>query len=117
MKRDRASISELRESLAAYLADIAETPTLDREQEIILSKEIRSADHELRDAVLCVPWAANEVVRIWRDLQTQGRVTGKMSESFGSGGVDGKALGPAARRPRRVRGSVRCCAARAREPG
>jgi RNA polymerase primary sigma factor len=92
MKRDRASISELRESLAAYLADIAETPTLDREQEIILSKEIRSADHELRDAVLCVPWAANEVVRIWRDLQTQGRVTGKMSESFGSGGVDGKAL-------------------------
>jgi len=83
---------EAADSLSAYFSDIASMPTLDREQEILLAKEIRAADHEFRESILSIPWIARELVRHWKDLLDSGRVTGKMSEAFGSGGIDGREL-------------------------
>jgi RNA polymerase primary sigma factor len=83
---------EAADSLSAYFSDIASMPTLDREQEILLAKEIRAADHEFRESILSIPWIARDLVRHWKDLRDSGRVTGKMSEAFGSGGIDGREL-------------------------
>jgi RNA polymerase primary sigma factor len=77
-----------REPLVAYFGDIAEIPTLQREEEILLAKEIEAATAEFKRAAYAVPWTATEVVRMWHDLRAHKRVTGKMSESFGSPGTE-----------------------------
>ncbi len=77
-----------REPLVAYFGDIAEIPTLEREEEILLAKEIEAATSEFKRAAYTVPWTAREVVRLWHDLRSHKRVTGKMSESFGSPGTE-----------------------------
>ncbi len=77
-----------REPLAAYFADIAPIPTLSREEETLLAKEIEAAAREYRTALLSIPWTARELVRTWRRLKAADRATGRMSEGFGSGSAE-----------------------------
>jgi RNA polymerase primary sigma factor len=91
-KADEARSHE-RGALVSYFRDIAEIPTLQKEHEVLLAKEIESATRDFREVALAIPWAADEVVRIWRTLKAESRATGKMSESFGSGSPDGEDLG------------------------
>lgn len=81
-----------RDPLISYLADIAHTPTLRREEEVELATAIEEAGQEFRTAILSIPWTAREVVRQWRDLQEQRRVTGKMSESYPGDPGEGPAI-------------------------
>jgi len=82
-----------RGSLVSYFRDIAEIPTLAKEQEVLLAKEIEAATLEFREGILRLPWAAAEAVRIWQGLRSENRATGKMCESFGSGSPEGEDLG------------------------
>ncbi len=79
-----------RSALVSYFADIAAIPTLTKEQEVLLAKEIEASTHEVRRVVLSAPYTAREAIRTWRGLQRDNRVTGKMSESFGSGSPQGE---------------------------
>ncbi len=88
-----ADPSHEQDALVSYFGDIADIPTLQKEHEALLAKEIESATHDFREAILSIPWTAEEAVRIWRELRQGARVTGKMSESFGSGSADNEALG------------------------
>jgi RNA polymerase primary sigma factor len=82
-----------RGSLVSYFRDIADIPTLAKEQEVLLAKEIEAATLEFREGVMSVPWSADEAVRIWQGLRSESRATGKMCESFGSGSPEGEDLG------------------------
>jgi RNA polymerase primary sigma factor len=82
-----------RGSLVSYFRDIANIPTLAKEQEVLLAKEIEAATLEFRDGIMRLPWAAAEAVRIWQGLRSENRATGKMCESFGSGSPEGEDLG------------------------
>ena len=82
-----------RGSLVSYFRDIADIPTLAKEQEVLLAKEIEAATLEFREGVIKVPWSADEAVRIWQGLRSESRATGKMCESFGSGSPEGEDLG------------------------
>jgi hypothetical protein len=82
-----------RGALVSYFRDIANIPTLQKEHEVLLAKEIEAATRDFRQAILSIPWTATEVVGIWQGLKQEGRATGKMSESFGSGSPDGEDLG------------------------
>ena len=82
-----------RGSLVSYFRDIADIPTLAKEQEVLLAKEIEAATLEFREGVMRVPWSALEAVRIWQGLRSESRATGKMCESFGSGSPEGEDLG------------------------
>ncbi|MDJ0866264.1 MAG: RNA polymerase sigma factor RpoD/SigA [Myxococcota bacterium] len=73
-----------RETLTAYLADIAPIPTLSAEEEVLLSKEMEEARRERTEALLGVPWCARELVRLWRERKDSGRATGKLCESYGN---------------------------------
>jgi RNA polymerase sigma factor (sigma-70 family) len=84
-KTDKTTPADDLDSLAAYMAEIAPIPTLDREQEQLLAKEIRAANEEFQAALLSIPWTAREVVGVWRERQAAGRATGKLSEAFGGG--------------------------------
>jgi hypothetical protein len=92
VKADEARSHE-RGALVSYFRDIADIPTLQKEHEVLLAKEIESATRDFREVVLAIPWTADEVVRVWRTLKAESRATGKMSESFGSGSPDGEDLG------------------------
>jgi RNA polymerase primary sigma factor len=83
---------EEREPLAAYFGDIGDIPTLLKEEEVLLAKEIESATHDFRETILSVPLTAREVVSLWRRLKEENRVSGKMSEAFGSPGPEGEDL-------------------------
>ena len=85
--------TEQQDALVSYFGDIANIPTLQREHEVLLAKEIESATHDFREAVYSIPLTAQEVVRIWRELKRDDRVTAKMSESFGTGAPEGEDLG------------------------
>jgi RNA polymerase primary sigma factor len=82
-----------RGSLVSYFRDIADIPTLAKEQEVLLAKEIEAATLEFREGIIRVPWSAAEAVRIWQGLRSENRATGKMCESFGSGSPEGEDLG------------------------
>ena len=49
-----------RGSLVSYFRDIAEIPTLTKEQEVLLAKEIEAATLEFREGILRIPWSAAE---------------------------------------------------------
>jgi RNA polymerase primary sigma factor len=83
-----APAAESADVLAAYFADIGKIPTLSREGEVWLAKEIRAADRDFRAALLSLPWTARETVAIWRERRDSGRATGKLCEAFGSGAAD-----------------------------
>ncbi len=92
----RASEDALRDrersALVSYFRDIAAIPTLTKEHEVLLAKEIEASTLAFREGMLSVPLVAVEVVEIWRGLKADERVTGKMSESFGSGSPAGEDL-------------------------
>ena len=81
-----------RDSLASYLADIRDTPTMTREQEGELARGIEAGGAHFRGAILAIPWTARQAIRIWRELQDQGRVTSKMSEAYPGDPGEGPAL-------------------------
>jgi RNA polymerase primary sigma factor len=81
-----------RSALVSYFRDIAAIPTLTKEHEVLLAKEIEASTRAFRDGMRSIPMTAREVVGIWRELKAEERVTGKMSESFGSGSPDGEDL-------------------------
>ncbi len=82
-----------RNTLLSYFNDIASIPTLTKEQEVMLAKEMESATFEMRAGILAVPFTWREAVDIWRGLQAENRVTAKMSEAYGSGTPDGEERG------------------------
>jgi RNA polymerase sigma factor (sigma-70 family) len=75
-----------REPLVSYFGDISDIPTLTREDETTLAKQIEAAAAEFRHEAFRVPWTARWLVARWSMLRSEGRVTGKLSESFGSPG-------------------------------
>ena len=85
--------SSERGALVSYFRDIAEIPTLGKEEEVLLAKEIEAATLGFREGMVNVPWTSMEAVRIWRGLKAENRATGKMCESFGSGSPEGEDLG------------------------
>jgi RNA polymerase primary sigma factor len=85
-----ASRLQERQALESYLSDIGRTPTLRREDEVVLARDMEQALTEFRGCLFAVPWTASEVVRIWRQRQTDGHVTGRMSESFAGAPGEGE---------------------------
>jgi RNA polymerase primary sigma factor len=81
-----------RSALVSYFRDIAAIPTLTKDHEVILAKEIEASTAAFREGMRSIPMVADEVIAIWRELKAEERVTGKMSESFGSGSPDGEDL-------------------------
>jgi RNA polymerase primary sigma factor len=86
-------VARNRNTLLSYFNDIAAIPTLTKEQEVMLAKEMEAATFEMRSGILSVPFTWREAVSIWRGLQGENRVTAKMSESYGSGTPDGAERG------------------------
>ncbi len=86
-------VARNRNTLLSYFNDIASIPTLTKEEEVMLAKEMESATFEMRTGILAVPFTWREAVRIWRGLQGENRVTAKMSEAYGSGTPDGEERG------------------------
>ena len=86
-------VARNRNTLLSYFNDIASIPTLTKEEEVMLAKEMESATFEMRAGILTVPFTWREAVRIWRGLQAENRVTAKMSEAYGSGTPDGEERG------------------------
>lgn len=82
-----------RNTLLSYFNDIASIPTLTKEEEVMLAKEMESATHEMRSGILSVSFTWREAVDIWRGLQAENRVTAKMSEAYGSGTPEGEERG------------------------
>jgi RNA polymerase primary sigma factor len=82
-----------RNTLLSYFNDIASIPTLTKEEEVMLAKEMESATHEMRSGILSVSFTWREAVEIWRGLQAENRVTAKMSEAYGSGTPEGEERG------------------------
>jgi RNA polymerase primary sigma factor len=82
-----------RNTLLSYFNDIASIPTLKKEEEVMLAKEMEAATFEMRSGILSVPFTWREAVEIWRGLQAENRVTAKMSEAYGSGTPDGEERG------------------------
>ena len=82
-----------RNTLLSYFNDIASIPTLTKEEEVMLAKEMESATGEMRGGILSVPFTWREAIEIWRGLQAENRVTAKMSEAYGSGTPEGEERG------------------------
>ncbi len=82
-----------RNTLLSYFNDIASIPTLTKEEEVMLAKEMEAATFDMRAGILAVPFTWREAVDIWRGLQAENRVTAKMSEAYGSGTPDGEERG------------------------
>ncbi len=82
-----------RNTLLSYFNDIATIPTLTKDQEVMLAKEMESATFEMRGGILSVPFTWREAVNIWHGLQAESRVTAKMSEAYGSGTPEGEERG------------------------
>jgi len=79
-----------RSSLVSYFNDIGTIPTLTKEMEVILAKEIEASTRELKAGILAIPYTAKTTLATWHGLRAENRVTGKMSESFGSGSPEGE---------------------------
>jgi RNA polymerase sigma factor (sigma-70 family) len=86
-------LAKSRNTLLSYFGDIAAIRTLRKEEEAMLAKEMEAASFELRTALLSVPYAWRHVLKHWRRLQGEQRVTAKMSESYGSGLPEGQEPG------------------------
>jgi RNA polymerase primary sigma factor len=82
-----------RNTLLSYFNDIASIPTLTKDEEVMLAKEMESATHEMRSGILSVSLTWREAIGIWRGLQSENRVTAKMSEAYGSGTPEGEERG------------------------
>ena len=82
-----------RGSLVSYFRDIADIPTLAKEQEVLLAKEIEAATLEFREGVIRCRGRPTRPSASGRALRSESRATGKMCESFGSGSPEGEDLG------------------------
>ena len=93
-------------SLPAYFGDLRHFRVLSREEEVDLARRIAAADARFRHALLSIPLAARRLVDLWLERVEAGRVTGKLSESFGGRDSDAAAVSAgvdrAMRRARRV---------------
>ena len=81
----RVSPSAAAEPLVAYFADIAQIPTLSREEQMLAAKELEEATRGFQEALYTVPWVAQEVVARWSRRRSAGLATRKLSEAFGDG--------------------------------
>ncbi len=79
-----------RSSLVSYFNDIGTIPTLTKEMEVVLAKAIEAATLDLKAGILSIPFTAKTTLEMWHNLRAENRVTGKMSESFGSGSPEGE---------------------------
>jgi RNA polymerase primary sigma factor len=86
-------VARNRNTLLSYFNDIATIPTLTKDEEVTLAKEMEAATFQMRSGILSVPFTWREAVSIWRGLQAENRVTAKMSESYGSGTPEGEERG------------------------
>jgi len=86
-------VARNRNTLLSYFNDIASIPTLTKEEEVMLAKEMEAATFEMRGGILSVPFTWREAIDIWRNLQAENRVTAKMSEAYGSGPPEGEERG------------------------
>ena len=86
-------VARNRNTLLSYFNDIASIPTLTKEEEVMLAKEMEAATFEMRGGILSVPFTWREAIEIWRNLQAENRVTAKMSEAYGSGTPEGEERG------------------------
>jgi len=86
-------VARNRNTLLSYFNDIASIPTLTKEEEVMLAKEMEAATFEMRAGILSVPLTWRRAVAHWRGLQSENRVTAKMSEAYGSGTPDGEERG------------------------
>ena len=55
-----------RNTLLSYFNDIASIPTLKKEEEVMLAKEMEAATFEMRSGILSVPFTWHEAIEIWR---------------------------------------------------
>ncbi len=69
-----------RSSLVSYFNDIGTIPTLTKEMEVILAKEIEAATLELKAGIRSIPYTAKTALQMWHDLRAENRVTGKTKE-------------------------------------
>lgn len=81
-----------RDSLVSYFGEIGDIRTLTREEEADLAKRLEVATRSFHTLVLSVPFTARRVVEHWHRIRSEGRVTGKMCEAFGSGSPAGEDL-------------------------
>lgn len=84
---DRTDVG--RDSLVAYFSDIAAVRTLTREEEVVLAKRFEEATQGFQARILSIPFTAILVLERWRTLCAENRVTGKLTEAFGSGATGG----------------------------
>jgi len=70
-----------RRPLESYFQDIGGTRTLQREEEVILAKELQAATSKLRQALYALPTSAQHVVARWEDLRAIAHTGAKLSES------------------------------------
>ncbi len=68
-----------RRPLEAYFHDIADTPTLKREEEVVLAKELEASTAEFRDALYSMPASARFVVERWDHLRAITHTGAKLS--------------------------------------
>jgi RNA polymerase sigma factor (sigma-70 family) len=103
-RRDRSAVRSEHgaEPLAAYFAEIAHIPTLNREEQLLLSKEVEVATESWRASLFAVPWTARQLNRLWNERRESGRATGRLSEAYGAGAAAaGEQLDAAFERMRR----------------
>ncbi len=75
--------SRQRDSLVSYFADISETPTLSRPEELELATELRAAERDFRGAILALSCTARAVVRMWRQRRANGLLTSRLCARAG----------------------------------
>ena len=73
------------EVLDSYLADIRDTPVLDRDGQRDLGRGMAEAEADLRREIVKLPETARRVLAVWRDRQARRLVTGALSHSHRDG--------------------------------
>jgi RNA polymerase sigma factor (sigma-70 family) len=63
-------VARNRNTLLSYFNDIASIPTLTKEQEVMLAKEMEAATFEMRSGILSVPFTWREAVRALKRVET-----------------------------------------------
>ncbi|MDH3685409.1 MAG: sigma-70 family RNA polymerase sigma factor [Myxococcales bacterium] len=86
-RRDRTAVRSEHgaEPLAAYFSEIAHIPTLSREEQLELAREVEAGTDAWRSSLFAIPWTARELTRLWQQRCESGRATGRLSEAYGAG--------------------------------
>ena len=67
--------------LRRYFAEIGHIPVLTAEQERELARRLRESEQELRSLLEPLPSTAHAFVAHWREIRSEGRVTGQLSRT------------------------------------